>query len=68
MTKEELHFQEDLRNLLEEFKDVFVEPTSLLPTREYDHQIILKDESLPVNVGPYRHPPNQKDAIEQMVQ
>lgn len=65
--EENKQFQEELDALLQQFEDVFEEPTSLPPHREYDHQIILKDESLPTSVRPYRHPRNQKEAIEQMV-
>nr|GEV70029.1 putative mitochondrial protein [Tanacetum cinerariifolium] len=32
-----------------------------------DHQITLMPNTPPINVRPYRHPPNQKDAIEGMV-
>nr|GEX15352.1 putative mitochondrial protein [Tanacetum cinerariifolium] len=56
-----------ITHLLDEYADVFVVPTSLAPERSYDHKIVLKERSMPVNVRPYRHPPNQKDAIENMV-
>ncbi|GJT44210.1 hypothetical protein Tco_0952925 [Tanacetum coccineum] len=49
--------------LLEEYADVFVVPTSLPLERSYDHKIVLKEGSAPVNVRPYRHPSTQKDAI-----
>lgn len=52
--------QSKLISLLDDYVDVFQEPTTLPPNRLYDHQIVLKDESLPVNVRPYRHPPNKK--------
>ncbi|GKC45021.1 retrotransposable element Tf2 [Tanacetum coccineum] len=56
-----------ITHLLNEYADVFVVPTSLPPERSYDHKIVLKEGSMPVNVRPYRHPPTQKDAIENMV-
>ncbi|GJU75271.1 reverse transcriptase [Tanacetum coccineum] len=40
---------------------------SLPPKRAYDYKIALKEGVEPVNVGPYRHLPTQKDAIESMV-
>ncbi|GKG37121.1 hypothetical protein Tco_0447294, partial [Tanacetum coccineum] len=39
----------------------------LPPQRSHDHQIPLMPNTLPINVRPYRHPPNQNDAIEGMV-
>lgn len=52
--------------MLEQFIDVFVEPTSLLPKREHDHTIHLKNTD-PISVKPYRYPTIQKDAMKQMV-
>ncbi|GJX75550.1 ribonuclease H-like domain-containing protein [Tanacetum coccineum] len=60
------HKQKVLLRVLKEFKDVFALPTALPPKRSYNHQIQLLPNTLPVNVRPYRHPPMQKDAIEQM--
>jgi hypothetical protein len=33
-----------------EFQDIFVEPTTLPPVRQMDHQIILKPDSKPINL------------------
>ncbi|GKB10616.1 hypothetical protein Tco_0844539 [Tanacetum coccineum] len=67
-----IHAEESIQvpaiaELIQEYADVFAVPTSLPPERVYDHKIILKEGSVPVNVRPYRHPPTQKDAIENMV-
>nr|GEX48691.1 hypothetical protein [Tanacetum cinerariifolium] len=39
----------------------------LPPQRSHDHQITLMPNTPPINVRPYRHPPNQKDAFVGMV-
>ncbi|GJZ81437.1 hypothetical protein Tco_0646431 [Tanacetum coccineum] len=39
----------------------------LPPIRSCDHQIPLKEVTIPINSRPYRYPPTQKDAIEVMV-
>nr|GEV35960.1 hypothetical protein [Tanacetum cinerariifolium] len=57
----------ELRSLLEEYADVFEEPKTLPPHRSFNHQILLKDGDMNVNVSPYRYPPAQKDVIETMV-
>lgn len=55
--------------LLQEFHDVFVEPTALPPFRKnHNHQIRLVEGSNPVNMRPYRYAVHQKDEIEKMVQ
>lgn len=45
-----------LAQVLEEFRDVFQEPTGLPPECELQHQIILKEGASPVSVRPYRSP------------
>lgn len=47
--------QPDMELILNNFKDVFVEPKSLPPARNCDHRIQLKDEKVVVNVAPYRY-------------
>ncbi|GJV17211.1 retrotransposon protein, putative, unclassified [Tanacetum coccineum] len=39
----------------------------LPPKRSHDHHIPLMPNTPLVNIRPYRHPPSQKDAIEQIV-
>ncbi|XP_074282563.1 uncharacterized protein LOC141607104 [Silene latifolia] len=56
-----------IQGLLQEFEDVFKEPTTLPQHREHDHQIHIKEGIAPVNLRPYRYPVVQKDAIEQIV-
>lgn len=58
----------ELQPLLEEFADVFEEPKSLPPARNFDHQIHLRLGTEPVNVRSYRYPSIQKDVMEEMVQ
>ncbi|GJR80247.1 putative mitochondrial protein [Tanacetum coccineum] len=57
----------ELQTLLEEFDDVFTEPTKLPPQRSCDHKCPMKDDSAIVNIRPYGYPPSQKDVIETMV-
>ncbi|GJZ32919.1 gypsy/ty3 retroelement polyprotein [Tanacetum coccineum] len=46
---------------------VFAIPTELPPRREYDHTIPLVEGAQPVNIRPYKHPPSQKESIEELV-
>nr|GEU29625.1 hypothetical protein [Tanacetum cinerariifolium] len=57
----------ELTQIMENFSDVFEDPYELPPKRNHDHRIPLILGTSPVNIGPYRHPPIQKDAIESMV-
>ncbi|GJR43651.1 ty3-gypsy retrotransposon protein [Tanacetum coccineum] len=56
----------EVDKVLVKFERVFELPTELPPQRAHDHQIPLMLNTPPINVRPYRHPPNQKDAIELM--
>ena len=56
-----------LDKLLLSFKDVFAEPTSLPPTRAFDHKIHLKEDKA-ISSRPYRYGPLQKTEIEKQVQ
>ncbi|GJW94549.1 hypothetical protein Tco_0174221 [Tanacetum coccineum] len=47
--------------------DVFTTPTSLLPKMKHDYKISLLPNTPPINIRPYKHPPNQKDVVEAMV-
>nr|GEX20581.1 putative mitochondrial protein [Tanacetum cinerariifolium] len=57
----------EVEQILTQFDEVFDVPKDLPPQRSHDHQIPLMANTPPINVRPYRHPPNQKDAIESMV-
>nr|GEW02604.1 reverse transcriptase [Tanacetum cinerariifolium] len=52
---------------LYEFSTVFDTPKEFSPIRSHDHIIPLLPNTPPISVRPYKHPPNQKDAIELMV-
>jgi len=56
-----------LDTLLQQFSDVFREPTELPPARQHDHQIPLLEGAQPVSVRPYRYPFYQKAEIEKIV-
>ncbi|KAF3663729.1 hypothetical protein T459_23333 [Capsicum annuum] len=58
---------QELQVILQQYDDLFEPPTNLPPSRSYDHQIILKDGTSPINIRPYRYPTIQKDEIEKLV-
>jgi hypothetical protein len=53
-----------LDRLLEEFANLFAEPTGLPPARRQDHHIHLEEGAQPVAVQRYRYPQLQKDELE----
>ncbi|XP_071905722.1 uncharacterized protein [Coffea arabica] len=57
----------ELEQLLNDYDDVFQEPSGLPPERLHDHKILLKNGTEPVNVRPYRYPTFQKGEIEKLV-
>lgn len=57
----------DLNKLLEEYQDVFQDPTELPPARFYDHHIPLMPRAAPVNSRPYKYSPQHKNEIERQV-
>lgn len=59
---------DDMKALLQEFKDVFQTPKTLPPDRSCNHRIQLIDEKVNINQRAYRYPVGQKDVIEKMVQ
>jgi hypothetical protein len=59
---------EEVITVLSEFLDVFSEPDTLPPSREYDHAITLLPGSAPVNARPYRYSPLHKTEIERQIQ
>nr|GEW83092.1 reverse transcriptase [Tanacetum cinerariifolium] len=56
-----------IQTLFDNFSKVFESPKEIPPLRSHDHTIPLLPNTTPINVRPYKHPPNQKDAIELMV-
>lgn len=56
-----------LHDVLLEFQDLFLDPTSLPPKRKYDHRIHLLPNTKPVNVKPYRYPHFQKNEMERLL-
>lgn len=59
----------ELHKLLENYDDIFTEPTTLPPLRgQHDHRIPLMEGSNPVNQRPYRYTIYQKNEIDKMVQ
>jgi hypothetical protein len=54
-----------LNELLAAFADVFTEPRGLPPARGHAHHIILKPDTVPVAVRPYRYPATHKTELEQ---
>jgi hypothetical protein len=57
----------EIAALLQEFSDVFEEPTTLPPERQCDHTIPLKECSTPPNIRPYRVPHKQKAEMEAQI-
>ncbi|XP_019267598.1 PREDICTED: uncharacterized protein LOC109244894 [Nicotiana attenuata] len=67
-TKETFEQDPRLLNLLNEFKELFKEPTQLPPSRGvFDHRIVLQTGTEPINKRPYRYPSVKKDVIETLV-
>ncbi|GJS74673.1 hypothetical protein Tco_0707514 [Tanacetum coccineum] len=46
---------------------ITVIPNKLPPVRSHDHRITLMHGTQPANIRPYRHPPMQKDVIDEIV-
>ncbi|XP_042059609.1 uncharacterized protein LOC121804134 [Salvia splendens] len=63
----EVSIPSSIQQLLEEQKNIFVEPSSLPPLRSHNHKITLIPGSSPVNSRPYRHSAIQKSIIEKQV-
>jgi hypothetical protein len=57
-----------MQAMLQNFSNLFAEPSSLPTTREIDYGIPLKEDTEPVNVRPYRYTHYQKNEIEKQVQ
>ncbi|XP_035545954.1 uncharacterized protein LOC118348438 [Juglans regia] len=56
-----------VQQLLQQYKEVFNEPTGLPPNRSHDHKINLKQDISAISVRPYRYPFYQKAEIEKIV-
>lgn len=58
-----------IRNLIEEYRVLFSEPSGLPPSRGlFDHRMPLEAGSNPINIRPYRYSSAHKDVIEKLVQ
>jgi len=57
----------DIRLLVDQFGELFEEPSELPPFRACDHDIPLIPGARPVNIRPYRYPPVLRDEIEKQV-
>ena len=56
-----------VQEILEQYKDLFEEPSGLPPVRQCDHSIPTEDSANPPNVRPYRMPHKQKNIVEELV-
>lgn len=56
-----------IQQVLSDYGDVFSEPKTLPPHKQYDHAITLVEGSQPSNARPYRYSPLQKDEIERQL-
>jgi hypothetical protein len=59
--------EEDIQLLLQQYANIFQEPTGLPPHRSYDHAISLFPDAVPVNARPYHYSPQHKTEIEKQV-
>lgn len=58
----------EIQQLLQEYQDIFKEPTALPPVRGAEHSIHLKTDSVPFTMQAYRYPYLQRKEIEKMVE
>ena len=56
-----------IEKLLIEFASVFETPSGLPPSRGHEHQIVLKEGTIPICQRPYRYPHFQKTEIEKII-
>jgi hypothetical protein len=66
-TKSKAALHPSVKELVEEFNDVFKEPKGLPPSWSHDHQIILHEGAKPTCVRPYWYPYYQNEEIERLV-
>ena len=57
-----------LERPLQEFSNLFAEPTGLPPQRHLDHRIHLAPDTAPIAVRPYRYPQLLKDEMKRQCQ
>ncbi|XP_070054190.1 uncharacterized protein [Nicotiana tomentosiformis] len=64
----EIHVPAIIDDLLNQYQQVFAEPTTL-PSQKgtFDHSIPLQPGSKPINIRPYRYSSLKKDIIEKLV-
>ncbi|XP_071683141.1 uncharacterized protein [Lolium perenne] len=62
------HHKPGVQELLDKFSSVFDNPTSLPPSRQYDHQIPLIPGARPVSMRPYRVALELKSELEKQIQ
>lgn len=62
------HLHPAIASMLAQFEDIFNEPKDLPPIRGVEHQILLKEGSMPKQMYPYRYSHSSKDEIERIVQ
>ncbi|XP_019451750.1 PREDICTED: uncharacterized protein LOC109353842 [Lupinus angustifolius] len=66
---EEIVLSSQISQLLDNFVEVFEEPSQLPPMRDgHNHQILLLQGTTPLNKRPYRYAKHQKDIIDNLVQ
>lgn len=58
---------EAVKEIIQDFHDIFQEPEGLPPRRACDHTINLIPGAKPINLRPYRHNPALKDEIEKQI-
>lgn len=56
-----------VREVLQQYKEVFQEPKELPPARVIDHIIPLESNGQLINVRPYKYPHFQKTEMERLV-
>lgn len=57
----------NITGMLEDYSNIFIEPTGLLPLCSHDHYIPLIPGASLTNIWPYRHPYIKKSEIKWLV-
>jgi hypothetical protein len=65
---EQAELSPKILDLLQQNSAVFDMPVGLPPSRNHEHQIVLKSGTTPISVRPYRYPQFQKNEIERLIQ